>query len=286
MVTALKGLNIPTNMNPPDGMFGQDITIQSGGVTISNKDLDCEFTIPFSDDLEADEAEIIIYNLSQSTISQLKYNAVITVTAGYSGDTGVIFNGRIASVKTKHVGVDKQTVIKALDANGLEDQELESIAYKSGSTAGYILKDLLGKFKVPIAKFEPRKDYTYKKAVNVEGSLKENVKKFAEMCGVTIYFNKGKLYARWITDGDNINFTVEENTGLIGSPEEFEETVTNENDEEETLHGYKVTMLLQHRITTAAIINLKSVDVSGQFRVRSGTHTFDGDNFYTEVEVI
>ena len=47
----------------------------------------------------------------------------------------------------------------------------------------------------------------------------ENIKKYAQVCGVSVYVNKGKIYARHIKDGDNINFTVQASTGMIGSPE-------------------------------------------------------------------
>ena len=55
-----------------DGLFGHVVTIKSGNVTIKNSDLDFTFTIPFDDDPEANEAEIEIYNLSATTIAQLK----------------------------------------------------------------------------------------------------------------------------------------------------------------------------------------------------------------------
>ena len=73
---------------------------------------------------------------------------------------------------------------------------------------------------------------------------------------------------------------------MIGSPEPFEEEETAE-DFSETVNGYTVKMLLQHRIKTAAIIDLRSVDASGRFRVRKGTHTFQcNGEALTEIEVI
>ena len=113
----------------------------------------------------------------------------------------------------------------------------------------------------------------------------ENIRKYAEVCGISVYINKGKVYARHISEGDNVYFNVNADTGLIDSPEEFEEEITAE-DYKDIVKGYKFKMLLQHRLTTAAIINLESVNVTGEFRVRSGKHVFNSGETTTECEVI
>lgn len=56
----------------PDGVFGSIAIVRTGQVTINSETLDLEFTVPFDDDLEPNEAEIIVYNLSDNTIKQLK----------------------------------------------------------------------------------------------------------------------------------------------------------------------------------------------------------------------
>ena len=121
--------------------------------------------------------------------------------------------------------------------------------------------------------------------MNVSGGLMSSIEKYAQVCGVSAYILKGKIYARHLSDGSDIKFTVSEETGLIESPEEFEEEVKEENYEE-TIKGYTIKMLLQHRMTTGAVITLKSVNASGRFVVREGTHSFDGNNFTTECKVI
>lgn len=287
MVVAMKGWDkqIVSESTPPSGLFDRKVEIKSGNVTIDGNKLDVEFSIPFDDDTEANEAEIVVYNLSQNSISQLKNDQTLDVTAGYGNDVGVIFSGRISKVSSKYVGVDKQTVIYAIDREGKKERQITSISYKAGVKASYILKDLIKRLKLPIAVFKMRRDHTYKDAVTVSGNLLENIRNYSEVCGVSTYICKGKVYSRWIKDGDNINFTVSTETGLLESPEPFEEEYADENTTE-IIKGYKVKMLLQHRITTASVLNIKSKNVSGTFRVRSGEHSFDGSNFITECEVI
>lgn len=266
----------------PKGVFGSTATVKCGNVTIKSDNLDIEFTVPFDDDMEANEAEIIVYNLSTATINNLKIKSGISIEAGYKNDTGVIFKGFINKVTTRHEGADKITTIKCLD--DVTKRTVENLSFAQNTKASYILKTLIGKTGIPTAVFKMRRDYTYKNEQTVDGDLMENIKKYAQVCGVSVYVNKGKIYARHIKDGDNINFTVQASTGMIGSPEPYEKEMTAE-DFKETINGYNITMLLQHRMTTAAIINLSSEIAKGKFRVISGTHTFSSSECTTTISV-
>ena len=258
----------------PEGMFGRRAIIQCGNVTLNSEELDFEFDVPFDDNTEANECQITIYNLTKTTINEFKYNRNITITAGYKGDTGVIFSGYISKVITRKEGTDKVTKIWALDDTDLQERDIVDVTYAAGTTASYILRDLISRVSLPLAVFSVKRDWTYKDEVKIDGGLMSNIEKYAEVCGISVYINKGKIYARHLSEGDNINFTVNEGTGLISSPEEFEEEITAE-DYTDTIKGYKFEMLLQHRMNTAAIINLSSLNVSGRFRVRSGRHIFN-----------
>lgn len=266
------------------GLYQHSVIIKTGDVTIDNQDLDVEFEIPFDDDTEADEAEIIVYNISDLTIQNIKKDAQISVTAGYGTDTGVIFSGVISKVKTYYSGEDRVTEIYAIDQANLQERELKSISYVKGSTASKILRDLVGQVGLPVAVFSPKRDYTYKDKSTVDGGLMENIRKYAKVCGVSAYICKGQIYVRHILDGDGLDFTLSSDTGLL-SLSEFEEEQTAE-DFKDTVTGYEMTMLLQHRITTASLIHVQSRNVTGTYRVREGSHTYDGTDFLTKVKAI
>lgn len=287
LITAIQGLtdNIEIQEQLPDGLFGRIAIIESSGVSIDSNELDLEFEVPFDDNVEANEAEITVYNLSKTTVEALKYNNPISITAGYKDDTGVIFSGYISKVTTKFNGLDKVTTIYAIDSEDLKERDIVEVEFSAGTSASYILKDLISRVSLPLAVFNPRRDWTYKDSVKVDGGLMDNIQKYAEVCGISVYINKGKIYARHISEGDNINFDVSSETGLIESPEEFEEEITAE-DYKDIVNGYRLTMILQHRMTTASIINLQSKNVSGQYRVRSGKHIFSDSEAITEIEVI
>lgn len=277
LVKALETWKTPFD-TAPDGVFGACAEIVSGGVTISSKTLDVEFVVPFDDDMEPNEAEIVVYNLSDNTIKQLKNGANITIEAGYKGDTGVLFSGFISKVKTVHEEADKVTTIYAMD--DIKEHTIESMAFAEGTKASAILKALIEKTGIPVAVFKVRRDHTYEDAQTVDGDLMENIKKYAEVCGISVYVSKGKIYARYIKDGDNLNFNVSADTGMIGSPSEFNEEIKAE-DYTDTIDGYKVEMLLQHRLCAGAIVNLTSKAAKGTYRVCSGEHRFSPDEAVT-----
>lgn len=268
----------------PKGQFWRVVKIQVGGLTLTNE-LDIEFDVPFDDDVEANEAEIRVFNLSKKTIGLLKTDEEISITAGYGSDTGVIFTGVISSVKTRWSGQDKCTTIKAIDDVKQKERDIKSISFRKGVKASYVLKTLVGKLNLPIAVFKTRRDHTYTEAVTVSGGLMNNIKQYAEVCGVSAYINKRKVYVRHLSDGDNLNFVVKTDTGLLDSIEEFTEEIRNE-DYTETIKGVSFTMLLEHRVTTASIINLESRDFKGKYRVREGRHVCTESEFYTEVTAI
>lgn len=233
--------------------------------------------------MEANEAEVIIYNLSNTTISRFKKNATITIEAGFKGDTGVIFKGYVSKRTTSYEGVDRKTTLKCLDR--VKKRNLKEITYKKGTKASKILKDLLKKTGTPIAVFKIRRDHTYKDEQKVDGDLFENIKTYADVCGISVYVSKGKIYARYLKVGDNLNFTVQESTGMINTPTEYEEEITAE-DFKETVKGYTIQCLLQHRFAAGGIVKLKSKNAKdGKYRIRSGEHRFNESEAITEIKV-
>lgn len=286
LVTALKETKEKFNTKI-EGEYGHTVIIKTGDVTIKNSQLDVEFTIPFDDDTEANQAEIVVYNLTSSTIKAIKRHAKITVTAGYGKDTGVIFSGYITSRKTSYDydNCDKVTTIKALDSMKLKDRSIASKQYAKGTKASKILKDLCNRVDLPIAVFHIARDYTYtKRAETIDGKLMDNIKRLAKICGVSAYILKGKIYVRPLKEGDNTKFKVQPSTGLIGISY-FEESEKNA-DYKDTIKGYELKMLLQHHIQTASIIHLSCKEAKGTYRVKSGEHSYDGTDMITKVKAV
>lgn len=281
LVKSFDQWSTPYDINP-DGVFGSVATIKSGQVSISSEELDVEFTVPFDDDMEPNEAEIIIYNLSENTIKQFKKDAEITIEAGYKGDTGVLFKGFISKVKTVDNEADTVTTINALD--DVKKHEIDELSFSAGTSASYILRTLINRTGIPIAVFKPRRDHTYKDSQTVNGDLMSSIKNYAQVCGISVYVSKGKIYARYIKEGDNLNFSVSSETGMIGAPSAYTEEI-KAADFVDVIDGYEVEMLLQHRMSAAVIVDLKSKRANGTYRVCSGTHHFSPDGATTKAKM-
>lgn len=260
--------------------FIRVVEVLCGGSKFSSKDFHIEFRIDFDDDVTPNVSEVTIYNLSDSTISKLKKNAKVTLNAGYKGESGIILSGYVSRVLTKRGGTDHPTTIYVIDSQALDSKKTVNKSYKKGTKASSILKDLAGILGVKVTIKLP-KDKAFPNGHSVNGGIIEAMKSIAKECEASFYIHKSDLYIRAMSEGENTSFTLSTETGLIGSPEPFEE----ETDDNKGRKGYKVKSLLQYRMGTASIITLKSKWANGRYRVRKGSHICQGDTYYTEVEV-
>lgn len=270
---------------PDKAQYGFVAILQTPTVILYNDQFDMEFDIPFDDDMIANEAEFTVYNLTESTANKFKVGNSIAMTAGYGTDRGIIFQGYISKVQTKKQGVDKVTTIYALDDVQYTPQMMDEKTYTEGVKASEILKDLLNRTGLEIAVFKPDRDITYYSETKLEGSLTDNIKEYSNVCGVSTYIHKQKIYCRPIRDGNNLWFFVNSGTGMIESPEPFEEEQTYE-DFVDTVRGFNINMILQHRIATAGIVKVDSENYSGEYRIVSGTHSYDGLSATTQFKCI
>ncbi len=262
------------------GLYCQHVVIQFDTVTIDSDALDCEFTIPFDNNTEANEVELIIYNLSYNTTNQLKLGDNVTVKAGYGDDMGIIFTGTISDKKAVNEDTDRVITIKAIDGAGLSECETEA-SYAAGTTAQSILRDLCSRLGFPIAVFHPVRDETFDRAVHIDGSLMDAIEKYAGICGVSAYICKGMVYVQPLSASDTDSFSLSVETGLL-TAEEYEKHKKNGNFED-TVRGWELEMLLNHHIQTGTRIDLTSQRANGSYYVQEGEHRYDGTKMLTTV---
>lgn len=258
--------------------FKHSVEVKIGERTFESSKLHIEFDVPFDDDADPNESVIRIYNLSENSINQLQRNQVVTINAGYEGDVGVLMQGRVSYVSTRKQGPDIVTSVYAIDGPDLSGVKIERKAFAKGTKASTILKSLVPLLKLPVASFILPKDKSYPKGYSLSGKIADNLASVAHDCGASFYVNRGKLYIRPLAVGDDAQFILKTDTGLIGSPEYFQD--------DDGMKGYSIESLLQYRITTGSIIDIESRFAKGRFRVRRGRHTCSGDEFITQAEVV
>lgn len=260
--------------------FGRVAEMIVANRKFSMDDFAMEATIPFDYDILPNESEIKIWNLSDQTLNNIKYGALLQMNGGYRGDVGLMLQGYISKVQTQWEGVDKVTSIFVLDSEdkNYDKKEVKETAFAKNTSASYILKQMAKVINLPIAQMVLNVDYQYKEGYTAKGIIIEIIAKVAKDCGTSAFINKGKLYVRSLRRAGDHVFQLAKTTGLIGTPERFEEG---------GFKGFNLKSQLQHRITTASVVDLTCSQFTGRLYVRSGTHHIsrNGD-FTTEMEAI
>lgn len=267
-------------------LYIRDTTVNIGG-RIFKEPLTINFEVPFDDTTELNTASAEIYNLTDSTIKGIKKKRPVTIQSGYKDDRGVIFEGIVEKVTTTRDGADKLTKIDLIDdAGGKWTEEKLKKTYKGPIDAKTILADLMPRVGLAIGDFKLPKNHVYKKGKTVNGLISKSITAIAKDCNAKVHVNKKKLFVRGKNKADPYAIVVNKNTGLIGSPTPIEsEESSPDGEQKKAVSGWKVTMLLNHRISTDSTLDIKSKTVNGQFRVSAGKHIQNGDSFYTEVDV-
>ena len=260
--------------------FGRVAEMIVASRKFSMEDFAMEATIPFDVDILPNESEIKIWNLSDKTLNDMKYGALLQMNGGYRGDVGLMLQGYISKVQTRWEGVDKVTSIFVLDSEekNYDKKEVNETAFARNISASYIIKQMAKTINLPIAQIALNVDYQYKEGYTAKGNVIEIITKVAKDCGTSAFINKGKLYVRSLRRGGDHVFRLAKATGLIGTPERFEEG---------GFKGFNLKSQLQHRITTASVVDLACSQFEGRLYVQSGTHHISrtGD-FTTEMEAI
>lgn len=258
--------------------WNRKIRLRAGNKEFNGDDFDIEFSVPFSNSATPDISEITIYNLSNSSIASIKRQAYTHLNVGYGDDVGSILVGNIESVETHNNGVDRVTRIKVSDgATEWRSRKVDQ-TYKKGVKASYMMRDLAKRMKLEVAEIRPAKDMTYKGGKTFNSTIGSALVELAEDTKSKIFVDKGRLYIREEARGSKTGFVLSSDTGMVGSPEYRAE----EDDDGKTIWKYSVSCLLNHRISTDSIIDIKSKNINGRFRVESGEHS----DFITSLELV
>jgi hypothetical protein len=266
-------------------LFMRKIQLVVGGKLIEQP-LTIHFDIPFDDSDKVKDVEIKIYNLSDATINGFKNGQKVILTVGYQNDTGTIFEGILKKPETSWSGQDKITKLKCIDEKGNYLTKDIKKTYAESTKAMDILTDLVSQSGLSIGELQLPTNFTYRSGKTVNSKLSDAIIAVAKDCKAKVHINKNKIFIRDKNKGDMLGFEINKETGLIDTPSVIESEVDDVQQKEKVKRtGYKVKMLLNHRITVDSIIKVSSEKVNGVFRVEKGKHICNGSSFYTETEV-
>ncbi|MEV9639469.1 hypothetical protein ABZ756_02075 [Mammaliicoccus sciuri] len=265
-------------------LFRRKIALQAGGKLIEPP-LTIYFDSEFDDSEEINTTTIKVYNLTDSTIAGIKKNSPILLTAGYEGDTGVIFEGVVNKPQTTWSGVDKITEIECADQHGIYLTKQVNRTFAPGTPASVILKFLISQAGLGIGDFSLVQDFVYRRGKALKGKASTLLKQIVKDTKSKMHIKRGKIYIRPTSKGDSVGFVLNKDSGLIDSPERIESEIEDKKTKKKSTRvGWKVKMLLNHKVTVDSLLVIKSKTANGTFRVVKGRHYCDGNGFYTEVE--
>lgn len=257
-------------------LYMRKVELMAGDKKFTNDEFEIDFDIEFSDEEDPDISEVVLYNLSNSTISDIRNKKYVILNAGYDIDVGNILTGNIADVKTTWENLDKATTIFVKD--GLVDAVETNKTYAKGTNSTFIINDLISVLGFTVGEIRPTETITYTQGKVVVGSPYNSLKEVVKDTKSRLFVDKGVVYIRPKGAGTQTAFVLNANSGLIGSPTE----ITEEVDDKKVVK-YNVRCLLNYEITTDSILKIESKTINGLYKVERGNHKGD---FITECVVI
>ena len=268
-------------------------TLQIGSKRFGMDDLYFKFTVPFEDSEKLGTATIEAYNLSPATRNSIKKGMPIILNAGYEGDIGAIFTGKVSQVSDKHSGTEVITTIAAAEA--LEEWLSKEVnkTYTAGSKASAIVKDLLNIFGLEVGTMELAVDKEYPRGKVCKGKVKNVLTEIVTSdCKSRFLIRNGIVTINDPKTGTKTGYVLSAESGLLKAAEATDRTETTtrqttvKDGKEKQEVTYKRECLLNYHLAPADVVKIKSDTLNGNHLIKGGQHTGcpDGD-WKTTIEV-
>jgi hypothetical protein len=243
------------------------------------------FKVEASLDTSANTAEITVYNLAESTRAKVSEEGIETsLEVGYTGQSAVIFRGKLEAGTSVLDGVDWVTSFQSTDGGQQLRKNRINISFKNinvaealtqvANTLGVGLGNVLEKANAGNIRGALNQ---FANGVVLSGPSKKELDRLAKTLGYNWSIQNGQLQLLGPRDaiepGDAI--VVSADTGMIGSPEAGEKGIV------------EVRSLLIPKLTPGRVVSLSSRQISGFYRVEKATFVGDtrGRDWYADLEL-
>lgn len=217
----------------------------------------------------------------------------IILNAGYEGDIGAIFTGKVSQVADKHSGTEVITTIAAAEA--LEEWLSKEVnkTYTAGSKASAIVKDLLNIFGLEVGTMELAVDKEYPRGKVCKGKVKNVLTEIVTSdCKSRFLIRNGIVTINDPKTGTKTGYVLSAESGLLQAAEATDRTETTtrqttvKDGKEKQEVTYKRECLLNYHLAPADVVKIKSDTLNGNHLIKGGQHTGcpDGD-WKTTIEV-
>jgi len=201
-------------------------TLQVGPYKYNLDDLVFDFDIPFEDSEQLMTAKITVYNLSEATRNSIRKKHPIIINAGYEGDIGVVFVGKVAGCSSKHQGLEWITTLTGTEAMEEWLSKKVNKTYSAGIDAKSIIKDLLNIFGVEITWMELAVNKIYPRGKVCNGPVRDLLKEIVTSdCKSIFLIRHNQIIIRDPHVGINMGVLLTPNSGLLLDSESADRTV-------------------------------------------------------------
>ncbi len=251
--------------------FLRQVQLQIGAATLDGLDIDFAVDSNSGDKNKA-STTITVWNLSAATIAAVHADDDVLLVAGYQGDAGCIFCGKVAAVTHGREGADRYTEFSCVDQEW--PRNMQPRIYPKGTAVADILWNLYRDAAYVLAAAEcldvtisgpyttdPNGAVTLQWCLDVVNG-DPDVKKTKRTVRALTAAGEGYIVPDEVTFGAMIHADV--STGLIStSPEEGD------------TYDRSVVILLNWRVTAGMVVELESLEpgASGRYVVAAYAHS-------------
>lgn len=256
---------------------------QVGEIGFGTNELHIQFSVEKSDVASPNTAKISIWNLNPAHKAALEEkDCIVTLNAGYRGNTPMVLTGTVTNVVTEDDGADQKTTVDVLDGRKELRDSYVTLGYLQSTDSKLILQDAAGQMGLPItfspgASFKPLESYSY------VGLAKNVLDKVCASNNLTWTIQNGVIQVTKPNEPiSTVAHLISPQTGLIGSPKKLTQSEKNSGSAEENSSknkaqaGWEIRYFLNAAIGVNDLVQLQSKAASGIFRVKSVK--MQGDN--------
>lgn len=256
---------------------------QVGEIGFGTNELHIQFSVEKSDVASPNTAKISIWNLNPAHKAALEEkDCIVTLNAGYRGNTPMVLTGTVTNVVTEDDGADQKTTIDVLDGRKELRDSYVTLGYLQSTDSKLILQDAARQMGLPItfspgASFKPLESYSY------VGLAKNVLDKVCASNNLTWTIQNGVIQVTKPNEPiSTVAHLISPQTGLIGSPKKLTQSEKNSGSAEENSSknkaqaGWEIRYFLNAAIGVNDLVQLQSKAASGIFRVKSVK--MQGDN--------
>lgn len=255
-------------------------TVVSGcGREFRYPDYEIQFRVDFAKGGDPDLAIIELYNLLPETEELFKKGEEMILRAGYQGDIGIVMAGEIRHFRPFDEGADRICEIEVHDTSATYQGMEISESYVPGTTGSQILERVISMSGLERGKIQLVRDAVYLEGRSVDGTIKNIIEEIAKDCKSEVTVANGTIHVLPHDGHYDEAILLSPETGLIGSPKRIE------SDDENSALLWEVESLLNYRIRAGTLVQVKSKRINGLFAVESGSHTSDGNEFKTTLQL-